>query len=193
MKSDINSVIERVINGDDLAFAELCEEYDPLIRSMSLKYARMADVTDEKEVSEDFSQEATLALYRAAKTYERKNGEVSFGLYAKVCIRNALVSELRRMSKKKRTDIVHERELKIEQQGCGSTVKYGKTASGITKMRLVPDGDMFSPLEKKVFDLYLGDMKVRDIAKTLGISSKAVSNAVYRIKSKVRLSYKEDT
>lgn len=192
MKSDINSVIERVVNGDDQAFAELCLEYEPLIRSMSLKYAHMADAADEKGAREDFSQEATLALYRAAMTYKRKNGEVSFGLYAKVCIRNALVSELRKFKRKRKTDIVHGNELKAKQQGSRSSAGCAGALPGIPITGLASDGDLFSPFEKEVFKLYADGMKVRDIAKALGKSSKAVSNAVYRIKTKVRLSYKDE-
>ncbi len=193
MKPDINSIIDRVLNGDDMAFAELCREYDPLIRSMSVKYAQMADDTDKKEVTEDLSQEATLALYRAAKTYRSENGEVSFGLYAKVCIRNALVSELRRMSRKKKTDKAHERELRIEQEGQMSPAKLGRIPFGAPDIELVLGSGLLSPFEKKVFDLYAGGMKIRDIADSLKKSSKSVSNAVFRIKSKVRMAYREDT
>lgn len=193
LKPDINSIIERVLNGDDMAFAELCGEYEPLIRSMSVKYAQMADETDKKEVAEDLSQEATLALYRAAQTYRSGNGEVSFGLYAKVCIRNALISELRRMSRKKKTDKVHERELLMEQEGQSGAAKSGRASFGMPDIEFIAGGDLLSPFEKRVFDLYAGGMKIRDIADSLGRSSKSVSNAVFRIKSKVRMSYGEDT
>ena len=178
LNSDIGNLVAKVAAGDESAFAELCLEYDPLVRSMARKYALMSGATDEKQVAEDFSQEATLALFRAAQSYETRGGEVSFGLYSKICIRNALVSELRRMSRKKKADKISSDTV----IGTSGESRYydDEEVKGILA------GDLLSEFEKSVFGMYLDGVKIRDMAKMLGRSSKSVSNAVYRIKTKIR-------
>lgn len=180
MKNEITSLIARVLSGDESAFSEICKEYEPLLRSMSQKYAHMSGADDEKQVREDFLQEATLALYRAAVTYDEKGGEVSFGLYSKICIRNALVSELRRMSKKKRADIEQEKDAKL----AAKNIPFSYDDSIVTE--IFEKGGL-SGLEREIFLLYVNGVKVRDIAQSLERSPKSVSNAIYRIKEKVRL------
>ena len=185
MKTDIDSIIERIKDGDDVAFAELKECYDPLIVSMASSFAETVNETDTSRAFEDLSQEATLALYRAAVRFEkdeRGNGKVSFGLYAKVCIRNALISVLRRMNKKKTDEhrIADSTEDERENQ-------FPRLPDAIN-VRDIAEGEILSDYEKKIFLMYVQGMKIRDIAAAVGKSSKSVSNAVYRIKTKLRCS-----
>ena len=183
MRIEKDPRLERIRDGDEAAFAELCREYDPLIRSMASKYAHMTDAVDEAQAIQDFSQDATLALYRAACSYDRQNGngKVTFGLYAKVCIRNALISEIRRLGKKKKADVI--REVSESGSHVGSDVELDLDS--------IVAGDILSPFEKRVFLLYVRGMKIRDIAAEVGRTSKSVSNAVFRIKSKLRISLGE--
>lgn len=185
LKSKNNSLIDRASGGDDSAFAELCSQYGPLIRSMSRRYAHMAESDDEEQIREDFSQEATLALYRAVQSYDSKGGKVSFGLYAKICIRNALVSELRRMERGKKADKQHKKDIRL------SIYEKGIILPEREVSELLKNGSL-SAFEKSVFDMYVSGAKVKDISKALGRSGKSVSNAVYRIKSKLRMSLDGD-
>lgn len=186
LNPEINSLISCILNGDEDAFAQLCSLYDPLIRSMAKKYTHMSGVSDEKQIFEDFVQEATFALYRAARTYESKDGQVSFGLYSKICIRNALVSELRRMGRKKKSDKEHRED--VRRRTGKRDVFFGESDVNEFVGR-----DLLSDFEKKVFDMYVSGVKVRDMAKILNCSAKSVSNAVYRMKTKVKLSISEDS
>lgn len=185
MKTDIDSVIKRIKDGDDVAFAELKECYDPLIVSMASSFAETVSKSDTSRAFEDLSQEATLALYRAAVRFEkdeRGNGKVSFGLYAKVCIRNALISVLRRMNKK----ITDERRIADNTED--EREKQFPRLPDAINVRDIAEGDILSDYEKKIFLMYVQGMKIRDIAAAVGKSSKSVSNAVFRIKTKLRCS-----
>lgn len=170
---DCDVVLAEVKRGSSEAFERLCGTYDPLIRSMAERYSRMTDAGDSK-LREDFVQDARLALYSAAMNYNP--GDVTFGLYAKICIRNALVSELRRIERKRRAEIkaasvgtlVHEDVLS---EFSADTAKYL---------------ELMSPFERQVLELYVDGLKVGKIASKLGRSSKSVSNAVYRIKEKLK-------
>lgn len=190
MKSETDQLVSRVSSGDDSAFEKLCAEYDSLIKSMSRRYARMAGVSDEAQLYQDFSQEASLALYRAAQTYRCGNGEITFGLYAKICIRNALVSELRRINKKKKAELRRNgAELESENRADG---QIGHVLSATDAPDTATLSELLSSYEKKVFELYVGGVKVRDIAELVGREPKSVSNAVYRIKEKLRASMDMD-
>lgn len=178
LKSDDKSLVAKVAAGDESAFAELCKEYEPLVKSMSGRYAGMSGASDMKQVREDFSQEATLALFRAAKTYEARGGEVSFGLYSKICIRNALVSELRRMNRKKKAELA--------EQSRATTAVASRGVYDSADVSAVFESGLLSSFEMNVFKMYIDGVKVRDMANKLGKSPKSVSNAVYRIKTKVR-------
>ena len=63
-------------------------------------------------VSEDWEQEARIALYQALKTYENNKG-VSFGSYYKSIISNQIYSLLRKQNALKRRD---QNEISIEQK-----------------------------------------------------------------------------
>ena len=75
--------------GRDLSFACLIEKYDALLRARVSAFG--GDVHD----MEDAYQEACLALHRAATHYYAQ-AEVTFGLYAKVCIDNALKTKYKK-------------------------------------------------------------------------------------------------
>ena len=87
--SDVISLIFRVRAGDDDAFDLLLETYKPLIEASVMRVL-------EKEAyslyADDFKQEATVVFYNAILTYDVEQHEVEFGLYAKICISNALIS-----------------------------------------------------------------------------------------------------
>jgi RNA polymerase sporulation-specific sigma factor len=136
---------------------------------------------------DDLRQEAMVALYRAALSYdpEEKGRDVSFGLYAKICINNALISALRKYrSEKKKRDA----EKAKGRNGVKNTpgpfetlVSREDAASLLLKIR-----EQLSGLERQVFDYYIVGKSAGEIAERLGRSEKSVSNALYRMKVKVR-------
>ena len=91
--------VEAVKNGDEAAFERLAESFEPLIRnevSRALESsARFGCDSDE------LRQDAMLALYEAALRYKPGNG-VTFGLYAKICIRNRMISCIRKLASRAR-------------------------------------------------------------------------------------------
>ena len=78
-----NTELKGIILGcrehDDSAFAELVRRYTPLVKRM------ISDFDGEYAEDELFS-EACVALHRAAMSFDLEQGEVSFGLYARVCV-----------------------------------------------------------------------------------------------------------
>ena len=99
MEKDVELILA-FRGGNDSAFSQICEKYSLLLDSLSRKYYKMC--ADEQVDRDDFLQEGKIALHNAVLTYNVNNLSVTFGAYAKVCVRNGLVSYLRRCNAKKR-------------------------------------------------------------------------------------------
>lgn len=194
--NDLTSVIEAVKQGDESAFALLLEQYKNAVDGAVRRFSPSFDIVDGEWNGmcgpEDLRQYASLALYRAATTYTPdeagKGKEVSFGLYAKICINNALISALRkyRSEKKKRN------ALNKSEKSSGSAARSGNDPLGLL-VSYEEAGELVSQIksslskyEISVFDCYIIGKSTRDIAETLGKSEKSVSNALYRVKVKIR-------
>ena len=175
----MSNLLDSVKNGDKLAFEQLLEDYEPLIAAECTSVvAKFPDFADE---AEEMRQEGRLALYKAAMAY--KDGEVTFGLYAKICIKNRLISYLRKLrtAKKRQAKIsAHPVGIRAEQ----SAACFLRSDDGKVYRELLEG--LTSPYEKKVFCMYLDKMSYADIAASLGKSVKSVANAIARVRAKIR-------
>lgn len=185
-ESEVYALLRRLRkdDSDSQAFSALCRIYEPLIDSMTRRFAPSLGITDTAIGSsglgiEELRQDASFALYRAALRYdfEQKGKAVSFGLFAKICIRNAMISVLRRTEREKRR---WERQRK---NFSGDTVATGDVISEVTASRF---RSLLSPFEYTVFALYITGKPPREISVDLGKSEKSVSNAIYRSKMKIK-------
>ena len=89
---ELKEEILAVRRGDQNAFAKLLARYTPLMESLVTKFFH----SEASAVSrDDLCQEAMLVFYQSILTYDTEQTEVEFGLYAKICMTNALVSQLR--------------------------------------------------------------------------------------------------
>ena len=182
------ALIKAIQSGDSLAFEELSEKYNSVILSTSISIAKSIsnlELGDADEVLEDLKQEARLALYRAALKYDADGlGEsVTFGLYAKICIKNCLISELRRRKAKKR------REVRLSEAAERASEKE---ASRIALSRveleelLKSSARLLSKYEQAVLMEYAEGNSVPEISEKFGKPQKSVNNALYRIRVKLR-------
>ena len=165
-------------NGDEGAFSELCEKYKPLIENMTDRYlARLKAIIQDKD---DLRQEATVALYRAVKTFDASQDKVSFGLYAKICIKNRMVSLIRRANKKSSPKTVATR------QDAGKRI--GDRVFDFSELQTVSERIM-SKREAFVFSLYISGKTYKEISELLKVSEKSVDNSLFRAKSKIKRYY----
>ena len=94
---EINRLIELVISGNSDAFSALVDRYNPMLKKIFNSY-----ITDtmSKEDVEDLGQEELIAFYRAIINFDREQHDVEFGLYAKICVTNSMISYKRAAAKK---------------------------------------------------------------------------------------------
>ena len=163
--------------GNESAFETLLEAYEPLIDTMSRSFA---NTEDDSESQEDLRQEACIAFYKAVQSYDSKQQEVSFGLYAKLCVRNRLISYTRKNHRRELVLPLEER-IKTEEDVTAGVVAEEAYMELYRRIEAV-----LSPYESHVWWLYLSGQTTGAIAVQLGKDERSVQNAVYRIRKKLR-------
>ena len=180
-----NSVelILQVRAGNDSAFVQMCEKYQNLIDSMSRKYYLMC--LSEYGSQDDFLQEAKMAFYNAIVKYDIESQRITFGAFAKVCIRNRLVSCVRKYNSKKRRKGEGETGAAL-----GSSLQDTVVRRELGEKIISLAESTLSAYEKKIFSLYLEGRKAKEISASLGKCEKSVNNAIYRIRLKLKKTVK---
>ena len=198
MKTDDKTLalLARVKDGDGLAFEQLNEKYSAVTNAASasaLRYLERTHIPVGIDSADDLKQEAIIALYRAAMSYDPEGDgrAVTFGLYAKICIKNALISELRRRgAAKRRSDRVARR-----MQNRSEKASRDNTAVVESRLRLEAlakeSRRVLSRYEQNVLSEYMSGKTVAEISDELNKSQKSVNNALYRIRTKLRSLAKE--
>ena len=190
MKKNTDNVIElieRIRKEDDVAFSLLCEQYKGLLLKMTDTYFKMCskDLTER----DDFAQEAKLALYNATLKYDVNNVQVSFGAFAKVCIKNRLISYLRKLNTKRKKSNSDDGEI-ISPSNPQDTV----IGLELEKKLLYLAENVLSGYEMCIFKMmYEQGAKAKEISAKIGKSEKSVYNAIFRIRSKLKLQSKNGT
>ena len=172
-------LILQVRAGNEGAFVQMCEQYNNLIASMSRKYFNMC--ASEYCSGDDFLQEAKMAFYNAIVKYDVETQKITFGAFAKICIRNKLVSCVRRQNSKKRFKGENDAQADAN-WSLQDTVIRRELGE---KLISVADSEL-SSYEKRIFVLYLEGRKAKEISLVIGKSEKSVNNAIYRIRSKLK-------
>lgn len=181
-RGDVLQLISRVRNGDGEAFEKLLTQYAPLIEAAVSRCSQ-----DELYGSyrEDLRQEAILVFYNSIMTYDTEQSDVEFGLYARICISNALVSQLRVLKKRKA-------ERLTEASDDGLFVNDSEDPSlrvleqeSLKTLYSVIRGNL-SELEYRVWRMYMSGMSARQIGESIHKDERSVNNAIYRIRKKLR-------
>lgn len=170
---ETNELVARAKNRDQLAFEELSLLYSPLLQSLAGRYH---SVCRDEVLFDDFMQEAQIAFNDAILHYDALNEKVTFGAYAKVCVRNRLVSCVRKFKSKKR--VKREFSDPVIDNTVQDTVVYRELLSLA--------GNTLSPYEKKILQLKADGHSAKEISVIIGKSEKSVNNAIYRSRSKIR-------
>ncbi|MBQ8848934.1 MAG: sigma-70 family RNA polymerase sigma factor [Clostridia bacterium] len=179
---EVIHLINSVRDGDQSAFQKLADAYSPLIDSLVVKFYN-GDVFALNR--DDLRQEAVLRFYNSIMTYDTDQAEVEFGLYAKICISNALVSQIRLHKK-------HTAEQLTESPNFLSFVHDSEDPSDRVleeeriKALYALVRKNLSVYEYRVWRLYMSGGTAKDISTVVGADEKSVSNAIYRIRKKLK-------
>ncbi len=173
----IRQALETLQKGDSSGFAQIRAQYDALLNSM---VGECLTVYHYEAEFEDLMQEASLALYKAALHYDLTQSKVTFGLYAKICIRNRLISAGRKLFRQTKS-----RQAVKRKQTSDRTQKRNVEFAQFKALTEVID-TVFSDFEKSVFTLYLQGCSYKEMAHQLDKNEKSIDNAICRMKSKLK-------
>ena len=167
--------------GDQVAFERLLENYRPLISSLVKSAVSEFPFSDSDY--EDLYQEAVILFFRALERYDANQGDVAFGLFAKICIRNGLITQAKKLQKRLNL-------LPLEDDGSEGTPTeaLGDRLVEEESYKALYESvrSSLTPYENRVWWLYLSGRTAKEIASTLGKDEKSVQNAVFRIRRKLR-------
>ena len=179
---EINKLIDLVVSGDSDAFTELVEIYNPL-----LKKALNSNTTEEmsKEDVEDLSQEELIAFYSAVINFDKEQSDVEFGLYAKICITNSMISYKRAAAKKSNEALIGDDEMKSITDPDGEVSMFFEMRESERELGEQIEKTL-SAYENQVWSYYVNGYSSKEIAKKLSSNEKSIDNAIFRIRKKLK-------
>ena len=178
-------LIQQVRTGNQEAFGELLRIYEPLFRSLLSKQ----DIGEVNEQDlEDVRQELTVVFYHSILSYELGQSEVRFGLYAKICMTNALITQLRKIRKREQSVSLSSEEEKCFPEGLSNGEDPAEAIVNRETLETLNRKIKreLSPYELSVWQMYLTGNSTGKIATSLGKSEKSIENAIFRIRRKLR-------
>ena len=170
--TELHDLIARVRQGDDEAFSRLVSLYSPMMnkvaRSMSLD-------------TEEVFSESCMARYKAALSFDTEQREVSFGLYAQICVTRRLCDLLRSHRSEEPVSDLDVEEIAVD-GGILSSLERRELMDKLKKSAR----RVLSDYELRVLRLWLDGRGASDIAAELSTTVKSVENAKARILKKLR-------
>lgn len=179
---DIKKLLELVVSGDTDAFPILVEKYNPMLKKTLYSYT-----TDDmsKEDVEDLGQEALIAFYRAAINFDSEQCDVEFGLYAKICVTNSMISYKRALSKKSNEALIGDEEMNSIHDPDGEIPRFFEMKESQRELEEQIEKRL-SQYENEVWSYYANGYSSKEIALKLNSSEKSIDNAIFRIRRKLK-------
>ena len=180
---------QKFLNGDDNAGNELAMRYRRTVRICIRPYFLVGGD------SEDLIQEGTIGLISAIRQFDPNSG-AAFRTFAEHCIRMRILSAIKSASRLKHfplNDGVSLEQLSEDPGAQFSAISdnYFSSPEDLVLARESKEelysafSDCLSKLEKKVLVLYLEGLSYSEIARRINKDTKAVDNAVQRIRRKL--------
>ena len=179
---EVNNLIELVVAGDSDSFTRLVDIYNPLLKKILNIYT-----TEEmsKEDVEDLSQEELIAFYRAIINFDKDQTDVEFGLYAKICITNSMISYKRAAAKKTNESLIGDDEMNSITDPEGEVSKFFELKESERELGEQIEKTL-SQYENEVWSYYVNGCSTKEIATKLNSNEKSIDNAIFRIRKKLK-------
>lgn len=177
---------EQAQAGSDRAAGCLIARYLPMAA------ARAAGCFGPGLEQQDFVQEGLLGLWSAVRSFDRRRG-ASFSTYAAQCVSNRICSAVRASLSLRQAPLRD--YVSISQQGAEGSVQLpgGREPEAAfieaedRRLRGRRMSRLLSPKERQVLEQYLLGQTYQEISEQLGITSKAVDNALQRVRRKLQV------
>lgn len=172
---DLGDLAALAAGGDEESFSILVKAFQPVI------FAMVSSIEVPPAEKDDLSQEGLIGLYKAVRLFDPALS--SFGTFARLCIRSAVLDGLKRYRRVSGEECEHlEETVAAASSTTPERIVLGKEALDelLRKME-----HALSPDEKRIFALRLEGNRVSEIARLLGKDKKSVENALFRARKKL--------
>jgi RNA polymerase sporulation-specific sigma factor len=171
----------------------LLKKYSPMVK----KEIRFLYIVGAE--TEDLAQEGMIGLVKAIRDYDT-SGSARFHTFATICVRNQIKSAITASQRKKHiplnTSISIDGDDHSEEEKLSLEQAIGDLQNNNPEQLLLEEEkkremyakleEKLSSFEKKVVELYLQGLSYADIAEAVGKEEKSVSNALSRIRRKLK-------
>jgi DNA-directed RNA polymerase specialized sigma24 family protein len=176
----VRALILEAQGGSQEACNALGQKYRPLLES-SLSRFSTAEMTLQELA--DLEEEAERVFLNAIFSYDSEQNAVDFGLYAKICVQNGLISEWRRIKARRRVTPVSLGDVEMP---VGDDPAVGVADDEQFRDLCCAVRELLSDFENAVWWQYVMGESVSGIAKSLSRDERSVHNAIYRIRRKLK-------
>ena len=174
-KKTLAELISDARGGDNSAFEELVNEYKPMIDGVIRRFSL--------DTRDSFS-EACIGFFRAVSSYELGQSDVTFGLYAKICVERSLIDMIRREGRG--ASYLVDGEVDVDKIAVSGGMQSMLEHREQTAYFLSLAKEVLSQFEFQVYRRWMLGYKTAEIASELGVSQKSVDNAKNRMCAKLR-------
>ena len=174
-------LIARAKARDEEAFARLLELYTPLVESLARQFGASPSFSEQDR--QDLRQEAAVAFCRAIDRFEMRDG-TTFGLFAKICVRNHLISWSRKRFRERSAMTEYPDGVKTEKRAEDPVAYIMEQEQYLELCGRI--SNLLSDYENSIWMLFISGHTAAEIAQLLGVEKRSVENAVFRIRRKLR-------
>ncbi len=150
-------------------------------RYLSLVWKKAHSFSGNYADTEDLSQEGLMALLKAVSSFDVGNG-AKFSSYADVCIGNRLKSAVSKQSLTPFAPLLDEDNNVLDDASPENIFVEKEFTENLYR----EISSLLSEKEWSIFRLYLENLSYSEIAGRLSITEKAVDNAVFRVRRKLK-------
>ena len=182
-------LINQIRNNDPQALNEIIERYKSLIE------IRVSNYFINGAEKDDLMQEGRIGLFKAIMNYDSSK-DASFNTFANLCIERQLINAVKNSNRQKHMPLNNYVSLNGSDDDSSNENIYTVLNNSvedpldtITKKEYMNEindtlDKNLSDFEKNVLDLLLKGYKYEEIAQKLDSNSKAIDNAIQRIRKK---------
>lgn len=188
------SIVKMAQEGSSTAYEYLIVKYKDLAKRKAKTYFIAGGD------NEDVIQEGMIGIFKAVRDFDQER-DTSFRTFAELCITRQIITAIKSAKRQKHQILNESVSLNADGEEGESTALAERLASSgsdadpesLMLMKEVVDflkangGDIFSPLENRIWTEMLKGKNYREIAFSLRRPAKTVDNAIQRIKKKIEL------
>lgn len=182
MEENEQNIIDRICRGDTAAFQRLVERYKKKI------YFLAYDILGDHHEAEDISQEVFIKVFRSLRNFRR---DAKMSSWICQITANTCIDALRKKKSKPQVNLEDFNHVSLQDNLAGGSTRVQNpelsAEASIMQHKIQNALHKVTPKERTVFVMrHYNDLKIKEIAETLQVSSGTVKSLLFRALKKLR-------